>query len=110
MYVSVTALKTRGFLSAIRFQLLAVLVFKQAKSSAGILFCEVKSVDGFHHTLTAWKTKKDMRKFVLSPVHQKAVKIFPKIATGSTIGYETDKMLGWDEMLLMWWETAANYN
>ena len=97
-------------MSAIRFQLLAVLVFKQARSSAGILFCEVKSVDGFHHTLTAWKTKKDTRKFVLSPVHQKAMKIFPKIATGSTIGYETDKMPTWDEALLMLRKKAVNYN
>ena len=110
MFVSVTALKTRGFLSAIRFQLLAVLVFKQARSSAGILFCEVKSVDGFHHTLTAWKTKKDMQKFVLSPIHQKAMKIFPKIATGSTIGCKTDKMPTWGEALLMWRKTAVNYN
>jgi hypothetical protein len=52
MYVSVTALKANGFLSAIRFWLLAVPALKQAKSSAGVLFCEVKSVDGFHHTLT----------------------------------------------------------
>ena len=109
MYVYVTALKTRGCLSAIRFRLLAVPVFKQARSSAGILFCEVKTVDGFHHTLTAWKTKKDMRKFVLSQVHQKAMKIFPKIATGSTIGYETDKVPTWDEALLMWRKTAVNY-
>jgi hypothetical protein len=110
MCVSVTAQKTRGFLSAIRFRLLAVPVFKQAIPSAGVLFCEVKSVDCFHHTLTEWKTKKDMRKFVLSPVHQKVMKIFLKIATGSTIGYETDKMPTWDEALLMWWKTAVNYN
>tara|TARA_B100001093_G_C26009884_1_gene669268 strand:- start:135 stop:467 length:333 start_codon:yes stop_codon:yes gene_type:complete len=110
MYVSVTALKARGFLSEIRFWLLAVPVFKQARSSAGILFCEAKSVDGFHHTLTAWQTKKDMQKFVLSPIHQKAMKIFPEIATGSTIGYETDKMPTRDEALLMWRKTAVNYN
>ena len=66
---------------------------------AGILFCEVKSVDGFHHTLTAWKTKKDMRKFGLSPIRRKAMKIFPKIATGSTIDYETDKIPTRDEAL-----------
>ena len=84
MYVSVTGLKAKGFLAAIRW-LLAVPAFKQAKSSGGVLFCEVKSVGGFHHTLTIWKTKKDMRKFVLSPIHRKAMKIFPKIATGSTI-------------------------
>ena len=75
-----------------------------------MLFCDVKSVDGLHYILTAWKIKKDMRKFVLIPIHRKAMTIFPKIAKGPTIGYETDKMLGWDEMLLMWWETAANYN
>ena len=110
MYISVTALKARGFFSAVRFWLLAVPVFKQARSSAGILFCEAKSVDGFHHTLTAWKTKKGMRKFVLSPIHRRAMKIFPNIATGSTIGYETDKTPTWDEALLMWRKTAVNYN
>ena len=110
MYVSVTALKANGFLSAIRLWLLAVPAFKQAKSSGGVLFCEVKSVGGFHHTLTIWKTKKDMRKFVLSPIHRKAMKIFPKIATGSTIGYEANKMPGWDEALAIWWQSAVNYN
>ena len=109
MYVSVTGLKANGFWSAIRFWLLAVPAFKQAKSSAGVLFCEVKSVDGFHHTLTVWKTKKDMRKFMLSPIHRKAMKMFPKIATGSTIGYETDKMPRWDEALSIWRKSAVNY-
>ena len=77
---------------------------------AGILFCEVKSVDGFHYTLTAWKTKKDLQKFVLSLIHRKAMKTFPKIATGTTTGYEIDKMLAWNEALLMWRKTAVNYN
>ena len=110
MYVSVTGLKAKGFLAAIRFWLLAVPAFKQAKSSGGVLFCEVKSVGGFHHTLTIWKTKKDMRKFVLSPIHRKAMKIFSKIATGSTNGYEADKMPGWHEALSIWRKSAVNYN
>ena len=109
MYVSVTGLKAKGFLAAIRFWLLAVPAFKQAKSSGGVLFCEVKSVGGFHHTLTIWKTKKDMRKFVLSPIHRKAMKIFPKIATGSTNGYEADKMPGWHKALSTWRKSAVNY-
>jgi hypothetical protein len=88
---------------------LAVPALKQAESSAGVLFCEVKSVDGFHHTLTIWKTKNDMRKFMLSPIHRKAMKIFPKIATGSTIGYEADKMPSRDEALLTWRKSAVNY-
>ena len=110
MYVSVTALKANGFWSAIRFWLLAVPAFKHAKSSAGVLFCEVESVDGFHHSLTVWETKKDMRTFVLSPIHRKAMKMFPKIATGSTIGYETDKVPRWEEALLIWRQSAVNYN
>ena len=110
MHVSVTGLKAKGFLAAIRFWLLAVPAFKQAKSSGGVLFCEVKSVGGFHHTLTIWKTKKDMRKFVLSPIHRKAMKIFPKIAAGSTIGYEANKMPGWDEALAIWRQSAVNYD
>ena len=95
MDVSVTALKANGFLSAIRFWLLAVPAFKQAKSSGGVLFCEVKWVDRFHHKLTVWETKKDMRKFVLSPTLMRAMKIFVKVATGSTIGYKTYKMPSW---------------
>ena len=110
MYVSVTALKANGFLSAIRFWLLAVPAFKQAKSSGGVLFCEVKSVDRFHHTLTVWETKKDMRKFVLSPIHMRAMKIFLKITTGSTICYKTDKMPSWGETLSIWQKSAVNYN
>ena len=82
MYISVTALKAKGFLLAIRFRFLAVPALKQAKSSAGVLFCEVKSVDGFHHTSTVWETTKDMRKFMLPPIHRKAMKIFSKIAKG----------------------------
>ena len=60
--------------------------------------------------LTARKTKKDMSKFVLSLIHRKAMKIFPKSATGSTIGYETDTMPIWDEALLMWRKSVVNYN
>jgi len=89
---------------------LAVPAFKQAKSFAGVLFCEVKSVDGFHHTLTVWETKKDMRTFMLSPIHRRAMKMFPKIATGSTIGYETDKVPRWEEALLIWRQSVVNYN
>ena len=92
------------------FWLLAVPTFKQAKFSDGVLFCEVKSVDGFHHTLTAWETKKDMKNFVFSPIHRKAMRVFRKIATGSTIRYETDKMPSWDEALEIWRKTAVNYS
>jgi hypothetical protein len=110
MYVSITALKANGFFFGNPILVLAVPVFKQAISSAGILFCDARSVDGFHHTSIAWKTKKDMRKFVLSPTHRKVMKIFLKIARDSTIDYETDRVPRWGKALLKWKESAVNYN
>jgi hypothetical protein len=38
------------------------------------------------------------------------MKMFPKIATGSTIGYETDKVPRWEEALLIWRQSVVNYN
>ena len=109
MYVSVTALKTKGFFSAIRFWLFAGPTFRQATSSRGVLFCEVKTVVGFYHTLTAWETKQDMKKFVSSPIHLKAMRVFLKIATGSTIGYEANEIPSWSEALENWRTQAVNY-
>jgi hypothetical protein len=75
----------------------------------GVLFCDVKLVDGFHRTLTIWKTKNDMQKFMLSTIHRKATKIVPRIATGSAIGHEADEMRSWDEALSIWRKLAVNY-
>jgi len=50
-----------------------------------------------------------MQKFMLSPIHRKAMKIFAKIAAGSTIGFEADKMPSWDEAFSIWWKLAVNY-
>jgi len=46
---------------------------------------------------------------MLSPIHRKAMKIFSKIAKGSTNGYEADKMPGWHEALSIWRKSAVNY-
>jgi hypothetical protein len=50
-----------------------------------------------------------MKQFVSSPLHLKAMKVFPKIATGSTIGFEADEIPSWNEALEVWRTQAVNY-
>ncbi|MGB1964710.1 MAG: hypothetical protein ACPHW3_08455 [Candidatus Puniceispirillales bacterium] len=102
MYIAVTGLKPRGIIGAIRFWLLAIPSFNQAKSSNGILFCEAKSVNGYKHTLTAWNSKESMNDFVFSKTHVKAIKAYPKIAKGFTVTYESDAVPSWEDALAKW--------
>lgn len=99
MYVSVTGLKTKGFIAWIRFWILAIPAFRAAQQSEGCLFCATKTNNGYHHTLTVWDDKKSMMKYVSSPTHLKAMKVFAKIAYGKTYGYEAKDIPSWDEAL-----------
>ena len=50
------------------------------------------------------------KKIVSSPIHLKTIKIFPKIASGSTIESETDKIPRWDDAIYIWHTNAVNYS
>ena len=52
MYVSVTGIKTKGFISWVRFWMLAIPASTGAQKAEGILFCEFKTCNEYHHTLT----------------------------------------------------------
>ena len=52
MYVSVTGLKTIGFIGWIRFWMLAIPAFRAAQKAEGCLICETKTLNGYHHTFT----------------------------------------------------------
>ena len=58
MYVSVTGLKPKGFIARIRFWITTLPASRAAQMADGILFCDFKTRNGYHHTLTVWKTKK----------------------------------------------------
>lgn len=95
MYISLTGLKPKGFLSFIKFWTLAIPSFNQAQNSEGNLFCQVKKINGYQCTLTAWESREHMLVFMRSGVHIKAMKSFHKIATGKTFGYESDTIPDW---------------
>lgn len=109
MIISVTGLKTKGVFSYLRFWLLAVPAFRQAQQAKGNLFCQTKSIEGVQHTLTAWKSRKHVKHYVLSGAHRKAMGQFAKIATGAIITFESDDIPSWDEAHARWKAEAKWY-
>jgi len=109
MYVSVTGLKTKGFMSWIRFWMLAIPAFRAAQKAEGCLICETKTHNGYHHTFTVWKDKTSMMKYRASPAHFKAMKVFSKIAFGKIYGYETNNIPTWSDALKGWNDYAKDY-
>jgi hypothetical protein len=64
---------------------LAIPSFNQAKSAPGNLFCEVKKINGFQFTLTAWESRELMMEYLRGGTHIKAMKAFKDIATGKSL-------------------------
>jgi hypothetical protein len=99
MYVSVTGLKTKGFVGWIRFWMLAIPAFRAAQQAEGCRFCETKTLNGYHHTLTVWENKRAMMKYRASPAHLKSLKAFSKVANGKVYGFEATSIPSWTDAL-----------
>jgi hypothetical protein len=81
MHISITGLKPKGLMGFFRFWRLAIPSFSQAKTAKGNLFCEVRRINGFQCTLTAWEDKSVMREFMKSAFHIQAMKFFRELLT-----------------------------
>ena len=99
MYVSVTGLKPKGFIARIRFWITILPASRAAQMADGILFCDFKTRNGYHHTLTVWKTKKDMMVYRSSPAHLRAMKNMSQIGSGKVFGYEAESIPNWEDAL-----------
>lgn len=108
-YISITGLKPKGLFSFFRFWCLAIPSFEQARKAKGIQFCEVKRIQGFQCTLTAWESREAMLDYMRSGVHLKAMKAFHQIATGRTFGYESQTIPTWNEAFALLQEQGKNY-
>ena len=80
-----------------------------AQKAEGNIFCETKPSNGYQHTLTAWKNRELMVKYLNGAEHSKAMRNFRAIATGSTYGYESDQIPNWDEALDLWNKNFKEY-
>ena len=99
MYVSVTGLKPKGFIGWIKFWLFTMPASSAAQKADGVLHCDFKTRNGYHHTLTVWKTKKDMTVYRSSPAHLKVMKNMSQIGSGKVFGYEADSIPNWEDAL-----------
>ena len=109
MHISITGLKPKGLLGYIRFWFLAIPSFRQAQTAPGNLHADVRKIQGFQCTLTAWESRELMLNFLRSGVHLKAMKTFHKIATGPTYGYESDTIPTWEEAFELLMEKGKYY-
>jgi hypothetical protein len=104
VYMSVTGLKAKGLLAKLSFWRHAIPSLTQAKSAQGLLFLEVKPLDGYHHTLTVWENRQAMVTYIRTGAHAKAMKNFNKFATGKIVGVEVTNAPTWVEALKIWAE------
>ena len=79
--------------------MLAIPASRGAQKAEGVLFCESKTCNEYHHTLTVWKTEQNMKTYRASAVHLKARKYFSQIASGKVYGYETAYIPSWESAL-----------
>ena len=104
MYISITGLKPKNFFTTIRFFIFTIPAFRAAQRSEGNLFCESIKKDSYYHTITAWKNRGMMMKYLTGKAHSKAMKNFSLIGTGSTYGYEGNQIPSWEEAIISWKE------
>ena len=109
MYVSITGLTPKGLLGTLRFWVLAVPSFRQAQRAPGNLFCEVRRIQNYQCTLTAWTSRDAMLDYLRSGTHLKAMKAFKQIATGKSFGYESASLPNWNEAFAVLLEKGRNH-
>lgn len=109
IYVSITGLKVKNFWKFLFFMRHAVMSKIQADRAPGILFSDVRTINGIQHTVTAWETKQHMKDFIYTGNHLKAIKAFRKIATGKTFGYEATQIPSWEEVPVLWEKNGKSY-
>ncbi len=109
MYVSITGLKPKNFISTIQFWRLAIPTFRQAQLSEGMLFSSAKRLKGYQCTLTTWESREQMLVFMRSGAHLKAMKAFHTIATGKTFGFESDTRPTWEEAVDLLLKKGKDY-
>ncbi|MEL6204098.1 MAG: hypothetical protein AAFR47_02135 [Pseudomonadota bacterium] len=109
MYVSITGLRTKGPWAAPLFWWHAVASMRQAQTADGCLAADARTIDGVHHTRSLWRSEADMRAFLQTGAHLKAVRRFRQIAAGKTFGFAADALPDWDEVHRLWQERGRPY-
>lgn len=102
VYVSITGLRLKQPGSLIRFWWHAIRSMKQAKQAPGNISAETRTIKGVHHTLSVWESEDAMRRYLVSGAHLAAMRVFPAIAAGSTLGFVADQPPDWNSVHDIW--------
>ena len=110
-YVSITGLEVKSFWHMPKFLFYSLASFWQAKNSEGNIQSELFiGRDGVYHTLTVWKDRKSMMRYLKSGAHEQAMKVTKEISSpeGTKVyGYQSDKIPRHKEALALWQEHGA---
>lgn len=102
VYVSITGLRVRHFWQQPIFWRHAIASMVQARVAEGCLQAEARTINGIHHTRSVWRDRAAMLTYLRSGAHLKAMKLFSRIATGKTYGFETTEIPDWAEVHRLW--------
>ena len=99
MYISVTLLKLTNPLKIGDFVKFAFAINQQISKAEGVI--KFKTGNKWlinNYTLSVWKSKQDMIKFISSGAHKEAMKVSKQIASGLfSYGYEAVEMPNYKE-------------
>jgi hypothetical protein len=109
MYVSITGLTLKSPWMILRFYYHAIPCIKQAKTAKGNIHTSVKKINKVYHTLTGWESKEAMQDFLYNGAHKKAMRVFSKIATGKTFGFDSDTLPSWADVPILWQRQGKGY-
>jgi hypothetical protein len=102
VYISITGLRVRHFWQQPVFWRHAIASMIQARAADGCLQAESRTIGGIHHTRSAWRDRDAMLAYLRSGAHLGALKVFQRIATGKTYGYEATEIPDWDVVHRLW--------
>ena len=111
-YVSITGFKLKSILYLPRFFIYSNPALKQAHEAEGNISASTDYVNGILHTLSVWKDRKSMTRYMAKGAHAQAMKAADEMGDPSdtkVYGYETDKIPTWDEALALWSEHGTRH-
>lgn len=101
MIISITELELKSIWKLFKTIQLSSQCIKYCKNDADNIDVQVNSKGWrYHRTLTVWKDKESMMKFVRSDVHAKAMKATPKLSKNvKVVHYESDEIPTWEQAI-----------
>lgn len=97
-YISITGLRLRHWTMTPRFWWHAMGAMMQARAAEGNLSAQARTINGVHHTVSVWQDRDAMLRYLRSGAHLRAMRVFPRIATGAVAGFSAPDAPAWADV------------